>query len=235
MKLDKITTDPVSRSPRRYDDACGAAHALDLVGERWALLVIREMMFGPRRFGELRASLPGLSANVLTQKLEALQGAGVVERRRLPPPASVQVYDLTDWGRELQPLFGLLGKWAARSPTHDPTLPLSPVSLMMSFQTMFQSQWADGVTVTVDFRFGEDRFAARVADGGLNIVRGVSDDADVTVEGVPPAMAGVVYGGQPLEAMEGAGLLSVAGDREAMIRFAALFALPPKVGVKADG
>ena len=88
MQLVKITKQAAQRSPRRYDDACGAAHALDLVGERWALLVIREMMFGPRRFGELRSSLPGISANVLTQKLETLEGAGVVERRRLPPPAS---------------------------------------------------------------------------------------------------------------------------------------------------
>ncbi len=230
MKLEKITTEGAARLARKYDDACGAAHALDLVGERWALLVIREMMFGPRRFGELRASLPGISANVLTQKLEALEQAGVLERRRLAPPASVQVYGLTDWGREIRPVFGLLGMWAARSPRHDPTLPLSPVSMMMSFQTMFRPERADGLRVSVGFRFGEDRFVARVAEGALDIARGMASDPDVTVAGLPPALAGHVYGGQPLDALEDAGALSVEGDRDALERFAALFELPPKVG-----
>ncbi|WP_396594095.1 winged helix-turn-helix transcriptional regulator [Brevundimonas sp. R86498] len=229
MKLEKITNSSVPRSARRYDDACGAAHALDLIGERWALLVIREMMFGPRRFGELRASLPGISANVLSQKLEALEASGVVQRLRLPPPASVQVYDLTDWGREIRPVFGMLGMWAARSPLHDPTLPLSAISMMMSFQTMFRPERAAGVAVTVGFRFGEDRFTARVIDGALQIERGEAGSAEVTVTGAPPALAGLVYGGQSLAALETAGALSVEGDREALVRFAGLFALPPKV------
>jgi DNA-binding HxlR family transcriptional regulator len=233
MKLEKITIEGATRVARRYDDACGAAHALDLVGERWALLVIREMMFGPRRFGELKASLTGISANVLTQKLEALEEAGVVERRRLPPPASVQVYDLTEWGREIRPVFGMLGMWAARSPSHDPTLPLSPISMMMSFQTMFHAERAGGVDVTVNFRFGEDRFTARVADGALAVERGQAAGADVTVTGAPPALAGHVYAGQPLEGLAAAGLLAVEGERDALERFAALFELPPKVGAAA--
>jgi len=86
MKLEKLT----NQTRRRYDDACGTAHGLELIGERWALLVVRELMFGPKRFGDLRASLPGLSANVLTQRLEGLEAAGVVVRRKLPPPASVR-------------------------------------------------------------------------------------------------------------------------------------------------
>ncbi|MBU1347977.1 MAG: winged helix-turn-helix transcriptional regulator [Alphaproteobacteria bacterium] len=233
MKLEKLTTEGATRSARRYDDACGAAHALDLVGERWALLVIREMMFGPRRFGELKASLTGISANVLTQKLEGLEGAGVVVRRRLPPPASVQVYDLTDWGREIRPVFGMLGMWAARSPSHDPTLPLSPISLMMSFQTMFHAERAGGLVVTVAFRFGDDRFTARVSQAHLTIERGEIADADVTISGSPPALAGHVYGGQPLGALIDAGALAVEGDLDALERFAALFSLPPKVGAAA--
>lgn len=231
MKLEKITIEGATRLTRKYDDACGAAHALDLVGERWALLVIREMMFGPRRFGELKASLPGISANVLTQKLEALIEAGVVVRSRLPPPASVQVYDLTDWGREIRPVFGMLGLWAARSPRHDPTLPLSPISMMMSFQTMFRAERAGGVAVVLNFRFGDDRFTARVADGVLSVARGQAAEADATITGEPPALAGHVYGGEPLEALRAAGVLTVEGDRAALESFAALFELPPKVGV----
>src|ERR671917_2501717 len=99
MKLKKITK--THAPPRRsYEDACGAAHALDLVGERWALLVMRELMLGPKRFSDLRADLPGISANVLTQRLEGLEASGILARRKLPPPASAQVYELTPWGYE---------------------------------------------------------------------------------------------------------------------------------------
>ena len=107
-------------SRRRYDDACGTAHALDLVGERWALLVMRELMLGPKRFSDIRADLPGISANMLTQRLEGLEAAGVLVRRRLPPPASAQVYELTPWGYEAEPIFQVLGRWAARSPEPRP-------------------------------------------------------------------------------------------------------------------
>ena len=98
---------------------------------------MRELMLGPKRFSDLRADLPGISANVLTQRLEGLEAAGVLVRRKLPPPASAQVYELTPWGYESEPIFQALGRWAARSPAHDPTLPLSAVSLLLSFRTMF--------------------------------------------------------------------------------------------------
>ena len=97
---------------RRYDDACAAAHALDLVGERWALLVARELMLGPRRFTDLRMNLPGISPNVLTQRLDEMEKAAILRRRRLPPPASVWVYELTDWGKELEPVLQTFGRWA---------------------------------------------------------------------------------------------------------------------------
>ena len=87
MKLPIITQLSTGPSRRRYDDACGTAHALDLIGERWALLVMRELMLGPKRFSDIRADLPGISANVLTQRLEGLEASGLVVRRRLPPPA----------------------------------------------------------------------------------------------------------------------------------------------------
>ena len=98
MKLEKITNASETPHRRRYDDACATAHALDLVGERWALLVMRELMFGPKRFSDLRASLPGISANVLTQRLEGLEEVGLVVRRKLPPPAAAKVYELTAMG-----------------------------------------------------------------------------------------------------------------------------------------
>ena len=120
MKLEKVTNSEKAAEKRWYDDACGTALALEFVGERWSLLIIRELMFGPRRFGEIKANLPGISANVLTQRLESLEDAGIVVRRRLPSPANVQVYDLTDWGREAEVAIREMGRWAARSPRHDP-------------------------------------------------------------------------------------------------------------------
>src|SRR5450756_2718555 len=102
---------------RSYHDACGMAHALDLVGERWALLVVRELVLGPKRYTDLRADLPGISTTVLAHRLDELEQTGVVRRRRLAPPAGSTVYELTDWGQELEPVIRQLGRWGARSPT----------------------------------------------------------------------------------------------------------------------
>ena len=110
MQLDNITNNGQAEPKRRYDDACGTAHALELIGDRWTLLVLREMMLGPRRFSELRADLPGLSANTLTQRLAELEQRGLIVRRRLPPPASVQVYEATEWGLEAEPIVQALGR-----------------------------------------------------------------------------------------------------------------------------
>jgi len=227
MKLEKLT----KKNPelkRWYDDACGTAHALELVGERWSLLIMREMMFGPRRFGDIRAALPGISANVLTQRLETLESHGIVVRSKLPPPASVQVYGLTPWGYEADQLLIVLGNWAARSPGHDPTLPLSKTSLMLSFRTMFQADVAGDRVVTVGFVLGEETFRVRVENGTLTPRRAEIDDADVVFDTTPEAMAGYVYGKVPLEAMEEAGAIVVQGDRNAALRFQTWFILPPK-------
>ena len=226
MELEKIT----SSSSRRYDDACATAHALDLIGERWAMLVMRELMMGPRRFGDLRASLTGLSANVLTQRLEGLEAAGIVRRRRLPPPASVQVYELTEWGLEAEPVLLALGRWGVRSPRHDPTLPFSPVSLMLSFRAKFDPDRAEGLAVSIAFRFGEEAFLVGVQAGRLITERGEPASADVEVEGAPSAVAALVYGKAPLEALEGEGALTIRGDRAAFLRFADFYEMPPKAG-----
>ena len=228
MKLEKITEQSETRSRRHYEDACAAAHALDLVGERWALLVMRELMLGPKRFSDLRASLPGISANVLTQRLEGLEAAGVLVRKKLPPPASTQVYELTEWGYESEPIFQALGRWAARSPSHDPTLPFSAASFLLSLRTMLDPRRARGIDVRIGFRLGEETFLAHLAEGRIEIARGALDDADLVFTGTPPVLAGAIYGGQPLEALEGAGVVGVRGDRALAERFVGLFPLPPK-------
>ena len=156
VELEKVTIAARSESRRGYDDACGTAHALELIGERWALLVLRELMLGARRFSDLRADLPGISANVLTQRLEELEARGLIRRTRLPPPAARDVYEATDWGLEAEAVVQALGRWAARSPRHDPTLPLSAVSILLSFRTMIDGSRAVG-------------FAGRIASSAITL------------------------------------------------------------------
>lgn len=213
---------------RRYDDACATAHAMDLIGERWALLVIRELMFGPKRFSDLRADLPGISANVLTQRLEGLEAAGIVRRRKLPPPTPVQLYELTEWGAEAEPIFQSLGRWAARSPLHDPTLPFSASSLFLSFRTMFDPARAEGIDASIGFRIGKERFLVRIAAGRLTAERRSFETTDAVFAGTAATIAAVVYGGAPITAMVDAGLLAVDGDRALAERFTRLFPLPDK-------
>jgi DNA-binding HxlR family transcriptional regulator len=229
MKSEKVTDTARAGSRRRYDDACGTAHALDLIGERWALLVMRELMLGPKRFSDLRSDLPGISANVLTQRLEGLEASGLLVRRRLPPPASTQVYELTPWGYEAEPIVQSLGRWAARSPAHDPTLPISATSIMLSFRTMFDPKRAGDLRARIGFRLGAESFAVRVEDGRFHSGRGETAGTDAVFTGTPTGLAAAVYGGQPFEALDEAGILKVEGDMETAARFTTLFPLPPKV------
>lgn len=222
MQSEKLTKYRRNEEKRRYDDACGLAHALELIGERWGLLVMRELMLGPRRFSELKADLPGISANVLTQRLAELERRGLVRRTKLPPPASVQVYEATDWGKEARGVIGQLGKWAARSPLHDPSLPISHVSAMLSLETMLDPALAERIHARFGFRFGDISYAGTLANGTLSIERGDTDGCDVIFSGEPAALVGVVYGGAPLES------IGVEGDLALARRFVTLFPLPPK-------
>ena len=223
MQLEKATKSRRSEGKRGYEDACGLAHALELIGERWALLVMRELMFGPRRFSELRADLPGISANVLTQRLAELEERGLVRRTRLPPPASVQVYEATDWGLEAAPVIRGLGRWAVRSQCHDPSRPVSHVSIMMSMETMFDRERAVGFVARAGFQLGENSYVADVRDGGIDICRGPLDRCDFVVNATPEEVAGVLYGGAPIDAIK------VEGDLALAKRFTTLFPVPPKV------
>jgi DNA-binding HxlR family transcriptional regulator len=196
---------------------------MELLGERWAMLVLRELAYGPRRFSELKADLQGISANVLTQRLTELEGRGLVRKTRLPPPASVQVYEATEWGLEAVPVIASLGRWAARSPWHDPTLPLSHVSVLMSLQTLLSPVLADGLHARIGFLFGETSYAVTLHDGRLDVERTKAVDCDVEFRGSPSDVAAVVHGGAPLEIIE------IEGDMTLARRFITLFPLPTKV------
>jgi DNA-binding HxlR family transcriptional regulator len=217
-----------TRAPRKrtYDDGCAAAHALDLVGERWALLVVRELLLGPKRFTDLRAGLPGASPNVISQRLRDLEGVGIVRRRKLPPPAASRVYELTEWGGELEPVIVRLGRWGARSPTKPRDAALGVDSLVLSLRTMFDPRAAEGLGASYELRFGEDRFQAVVDDGRFEISRGSADDPDAIVEADSDTVAGLLYAGRPLAEAVESGDLKVEGDRAAFERFLGLFPLP---------
>lgn len=230
MKLKKITKRVGPVAKRWYDDACGTALAMELIGERWSLLIVRELMFGPRRFGELKASLGGISANVLTQRLEGLEEADILSRRKLPPPASVQVYELTAWGYESETAIQELGRWAVRSPRHDPTLPLSAASLMMSARTMY----AGGMHATVGFRMGVETFIATLTLRKISIRRADPVDTDVTFEADQHAIAGVIYGGRPLADAEADGSIRLIGERGVAEDYITRFPLPAKWGKPID-
>jgi DNA-binding HxlR family transcriptional regulator len=211
---------------RTYDDGCAAAHALDLVGERWALLVVRELLLGPKRFTDLRAGLPHASPNVLAQRLRGLEAAGIVRRRRLPPPAASKIYELTDWGEELEPVIIRLGRWGARSPSKPDDAPLGVDSLILSFRTMFDPGAAEGLEATYELRIGEDRFSAEVSGGNFEVERGSVERPDATIEAGSPTLAGVVYGDLSLAEALRSGDVKVEGDQAAVERFLTLFPLP---------
>jgi DNA-binding HxlR family transcriptional regulator len=211
---------------RSYEDACGMAHALDVVGERWALLVARELVVGPKRFTDLKAALPAISTNVLSHRLDELEREGVVRRHRLPPPAASWVYEVTEWGAQLEPIMRQLGRWGARSPSHRPELPLSVASLVLSLRTNFDAGAAKGLTADYELRVGEDRFHARVSSGRLQIDQGTVARPTAVLAGEPGALAGVLYAGRDLKAAIATGDVRVEGDLPDVRRFLSLFPLP---------
>ena len=215
-------------SRRTYDDGCAFAQALDLIGERWALLVVRELVLGPKRFTDLRAGLSGISPNVLTQRLGELEHAGVLRRRKLPPPAATWVYELTEWGYETRPIFEELGRWAARSPAHDPSLPLSAATVMMSFRTMFAGTER---TARIGVRFPSDAFLIELP--AMRVTRAEPTACDVTFATDPWTLASLVYGGRPFADAETKNQLTITGDRQLAEWFVTSFPLPAKVSPRS--
>lgn len=231
MKFKKETVSDQIVHGKWYGDACAAAFGMELIGERWTILVIRELMLGGRRFSDIRASLAALSAKTLTERLETLQGLGIVEKALLPPPASTQVYQLTEWGRGLEPVMQALGRWSVRSPLHDPTLPLTPVSLMLSLRTMLDPRRIGDLELWIAFDVGEDHFAGRLRGQELRIHPAGDGYASPDLRFTAPSASDflpVFYGKRTPE--EAGGRLVAEGDPALVQRFIDLFVLPPKCG-----
>jgi DNA-binding HxlR family transcriptional regulator len=214
---------------RTYGDSCGVAHALELIGERWALLVVRELMLGAKRFGDIMDGLPGISPNVLSHRLDELERAGLVTRHKLPKPAAVWVYDLTPWARDLEPIMQTLGRWAARDPAHRKDLHFGTASLILSLRTNFDPSLADGVRMAIGLRSNDETYVAHVARKKLTIEAGEPVGVDATITGDARAIAAVTYGGRPLADAVSTGDLVVTGSMAAAESFLNLYTLPPAV------
>ena len=217
-----MTTAAAQRSI--YKEGCLAAHALDLLGDRWALLVIRELMLGSKRFQLLRAGMPGLSASVLTQRLASLEAAGLVRRRTLPEPAAVQVYDLTEPGRATSPVIEALCRWGAAQPGHDPARFISPTALMLSMRAMIDRRAARELRVRAGFDFGRESFRGELVKGRWEVERGAAE-GDLVFAGTGNALASVIYGPRRFADWQGTGPVRVAGDAALGQRFVDLFDL----------
>ncbi|MHA6693416.1 winged helix-turn-helix transcriptional regulator [Homoserinimonas sp. A520] len=213
---------------RSYSDACGLARALDLVGERWALLVIRELVVGSKRYTDLVVSLPGVSTNILSSRLSELEQAGIVARRKLPPPTPVSVYELTAWGKELEPAILALGRWGARTTLDLSTQSLSPASFVLSLRTNFSGTLAEGVQVRFGTRLDDQRFVGVIDHSGFAIEQDQQAPVDVEISGDPKSLAAVFYAGASLQAAVDAGSLTVSGDRKVLPQIVGCFPLPDK-------
>jgi DNA-binding HxlR family transcriptional regulator len=211
---------------RTYGDACGIARALDLLGERWALLVVRELLLGPKRFTDLRAGLPHVSPDVLSQRLRELEAAGIVRRRRLPPPAASSVYELSERGAALEPVLLELGRWgsAAPFPEGDPALGVD--SAVIALEAMFDPQAAGDLTGSFELRLAGQPFRLRIADGELEVARGSPERPDATIETEPGTLAEVLWQGRGLADAQRSGELRIDGSRPAATRLLRVFAAP---------
>ena len=203
------------RTSRTYGDPCGVARSLDVVGERWALLVVRELLLGPKRFSDLLAGLPDASPNVVSQRLRDLTEHGVVRRRDVGPPTRVRLYELTDWGRELEPVVLHLGRWGARAPQPATRRPLGIASLVLSLKTAFDPSRADDESATYELRIDDEVFVLTLADGTLDVRRGTAHDPDAIIVTTRTALTVAIEGLGTLDDLIDAGHLDITGDRQA--------------------
>lgn len=217
---------------RSYNDPCGIARGLNLVGERWALLVVRELLLGSKRFTDLHHGLPRASQNVLSQRLRELEQDGVVQRRKLGPPTSAWVYELTEWGYDLGPVLLHLGQWGSRAPVTS-TEDLSVDSLILALRDRIDPHPADDLRASYELRLGEDRFRAKVAGGRIELVRGAADQPDVIIETNAATLADLTFGQRDLGDTLRSGDLKLEGDDRAVTRFTDLFFPRPASGSAA--
>ena len=207
-------------SKRRYNQYCAVARALDIVGERWTLLIVRELLSGPKRFKDLLAGLPGIGTNLLTARLKDLEGYRVVRRTILPPPAGSKVYELTELGRSLEPVIAALGQWGLEFLGNPPNQEddLRPAWAMVAMRSALKPEAARGLQETYEFRIDEEAFYLRVKDGEVEALQGAALDPDLVARGSTQAFLALAAGQvEPEEALD-SGEIQIEGDQETLTR-----------------
>jgi DNA-binding HxlR family transcriptional regulator len=214
---------------KRYDQYCPIAHAVGMLGERWTLLVVRELIYGPKRYTDLVEGLPGIGTNVLAARLRELEACGIVEKRKLPPPAASTVYELTEYGRGLEEAVYALARWGIR--TLGPPGPDDELEAewgIHAFPALLNPEAARGLTETYVLRIGDDVFTTRLEDGELTASVGEAEDADLVLEVDMETFFGLAGGDlSPADAVE-QGLANVEGDLETLERCFTVFTFAPR-------
>jgi DNA-binding HxlR family transcriptional regulator len=216
----------MATTKRTYGDRCGVARALDIVGERWALLVVRELLLGPKRFTDLRAGLPHVGPDILAQRLRELEASGVLRRGTLPPPAGSRIYELTERGRELEPVVLALGRFGSVAPLPPGDAQIGVDALVIALKTLFAPEAADGLRASYELRLGEQHFQLQVTDGRLQVARGSAPAPDATIETDPGTLATILWHGGAFDEALRSGDLALTGDQQAVRRLVGLFPLP---------
>ncbi|HKW44424.1 MAG TPA: winged helix-turn-helix transcriptional regulator [Candidatus Eremiobacteraceae bacterium] len=212
---------------RAYGQYCGFARALETVGERWALLIIRDLLVGPKRFTDLRLGLAGIPTNVLTARLKELEAGGVIRRRLLPRPTGSIIYELTPYGSELEDIVVRLGRWGAKSmgdPRSGETI--TPDSMVSAMRSTFRPEKARGIRVSYEFHFGEIIIHAKVNGPKVDVAAGALPSADLIVE-TGPAIKGLLTGELAPEVAIERGLVKITGNPAHLMKFAEMFRIDP--------
>jgi len=213
---------------RSYNQYCGLAYALDVVGERWTLLIVRELVAGPRRFKDLVGGLPGISTNLLSERLKRLEQQGLIHRRTLPPPAGSTVYELTALGRGLEQTLIELGKWGSQlvPPAPEGDTVLHAGSYALTLKTFFRPDRARGIAETYELHIDGEVLQVRIAAGQIDVRQGETHNADMILHADMSAYLALLRGQlQPDEALD-AGLIRIEGDRAALRRFLDICGVP---------
>jgi DNA-binding HxlR family transcriptional regulator len=203
---------------RSYGDQCGVARSLDVIGERWALLIVRELLLGPKRFNDLIAGLTGASPNVISQRLRELTGHGVIRQRDLGPPARVRLYELTDWGRELEPVVLHLGQWGIRAPLPEGA-EIGLDSLLLAIRANLDPVRIPG---RFELRIGADTFTVAAVAGSAQVRRGTADEPDATVTTDADTFRAVCFGQRSVTDAIKSGDLRIDGVGKAKSRLSDL-------------
>jgi DNA-binding HxlR family transcriptional regulator len=215
----------MGRMVREYGQYCGLAHALDVIGGRWSLLIVRDLLTGPKRFKDLEDGLPGIPTNVLSARLKELEETGVVRRQLLPRPGRGVGYELTDYGRELEEPLVKLGLWGARSlgPAAEGE-PISVDGLALGLRGAFRPDAAAGLTRTYELTLDGRPLRISLDDGRLSITTD-ADGADVGLATTPALLIGLLFGQRRVDDAIAAGQLTVTGSKAEARRFFKIFQL----------